>query len=441
MDRLVKYKILFPVETAARELLYKTVLSIKFAQLGYTCYLGSKDQINRLIWKVKPFAYFDKGYHANVSEPIFENIKENSGVIINLDEEGGVDFKNSSTISARYPAQLFRECDLIFLWGKQQYELIKENRIPFDDSKVVVSGHPRFQLLKAPFHFLYDREKKAILDRFPKYILVNTNMGFGNNINGDEFSRINYGSRIKNIEEIIAFDKLKIRLYINLIKQLSSLYEGTIIMRPHPEENKSTYISAFMNLKNVKVLFEGSVIPWILGAEVMIHPDCTTGIESMMLGKTPLSYLPAQRFENTCTFVPVKLSHECSKEEDVISWLFDQRNAASQDLLSPLLEDYFSFGKDSISIIVKSVHELLRERQSEAVKELSFFYQTQIQIKDLIRPFYHRILKHDIKLYQNKLAGLNPHAVFAIIDKAVTLFGLDHNVTVKSMSDSLYRIQ
>jgi len=437
----VKYKILFPVETTARELLYKLVLSIKFAQLGYVCYLGSKDQIERLIRKVKPFAYFDKGYHANVSEPIFESIKKNSGVIINLDEEGGVDFKDSSTISSRYPEKLFRECDKIFLWGTKQYNVLKNNGIYFDDKKVIISGHPRFQLLGQAYHSLYEHEKNTIIDKFPRYILINTNMGFGNNIRGDEFARSNYGTRIKNIEEIIAFDKLKIKLYINLIKQLSSLYEGIIIVRPHPEENKSTYISAFKDLRNVKVLFEGSVIPWILGAEVMIHPDCTTGIESMMLGTKPLSYLPAHRFENTCTYIPVKLSRECNNVEDVISWLLEQKIPFPQDSCSPLLEDYFSFGKDSISIIVKSVHELLRERQSEVVKDLTFFYQIQMGIKDLIRPYYHRMLKRDIKLYQNKLAGLSSCNVSAVFHTAITLFNTDSNVTIQNISDSLYRIQ
>ena len=217
------YKILFPVETAARELVYKLVLSARFAEIGYECYLGSKDEMNQLLKYIKPVAYFDKGYHAKVSEGIYDAIKRYSGIIINLDEEGGVDFKDSSTISARYPDKVFQICDLIFLWGNNQYNFLNTIGRHFIEGKVVVSGHPRFELLKQSFHGLYENERKAIGDRFKRFILINTNMGFGNNIWGDSFVRENYGARIKNIDSIIDFDKIKIECYVSFIKKLSPL--------------------------------------------------------------------------------------------------------------------------------------------------------------------------------------------------------------------------
>ena len=41
------------------------------------------------------------------SEKIYEKIKINNGIIISLDEEGAVDFKDGSTLKNRYSKILF----------------------------------------------------------------------------------------------------------------------------------------------------------------------------------------------------------------------------------------------------------------------------------------------------------------------------------------------
>ena len=70
-------------------------------------------------------------------------------------------------------------------------------------NKVVVTRHPRFELLKPEFHYLYHFAVDEIKKRFNNFILINTNMGFGDNIRGDEFVRTNYRSKFKNIDHII----------------------------------------------------------------------------------------------------------------------------------------------------------------------------------------------------------------------------------------------
>ena len=50
----------------------------------------------------------DKGYHAGVSEFMYSKIKKNNGIIINLDEEGAVDFSDNSTLKQRYSKKLLK---------------------------------------------------------------------------------------------------------------------------------------------------------------------------------------------------------------------------------------------------------------------------------------------------------------------------------------------
>jgi len=95
-----------------------------------------------LIKNLKGYIYLDKGYHKSVSEKIYVEVKKNNGIIVSLDEEGGVDYSDGSTLLGRYSKTLFENVDLTFLWGYKQYELVKNNMNK--DSKVVVTGHPRF---------------------------------------------------------------------------------------------------------------------------------------------------------------------------------------------------------------------------------------------------------------------------------------------------------
>jgi surface carbohydrate biosynthesis protein len=436
-----EYKILFPVETTARELIYKLVLCTTFSLLGYECYIGSKDEIKQMIDYIKPFAYFDKGYHVDVSEALYKRIKNNNGIIFNLDEEGGVDFKDSSTIASRYPDKIFDECDLIFLWGQKQYDFLKKNRSSFNNDKVIVSGHPRFELLKPAFHQMYQKEMDRIKGQYQKYILFNTNMGFGNNIWGDAFVRKQYGSRIKHIDNIIEFDKKKVDVYTSLIKKLSTIYKGNIILRPHPEEAMVTYKEAFKNLDNVKVIFEGTVIPWILGAEVMIHPDCTTGIESLMLGRKSISYLPYYDKENCSTYLPVKLSYQCKGEDEVVNIIMKRNIHLPLLTDEPFLNDYFSFHKSSSDIIVARVHEYLSNKYIQKIKGLSMCNYLESNIKEIIRPIYHKVLNRDVSLYQNKLKGLNNENVTTSFHEICEVLYCRNKVNVRRINSSLYKLQ
>ena len=105
-------------------MIYKTYLSHYLAINGHRCYLGSKSDISYLIRKLKNYIYLDKGYHKGVSEKIYNTIKDNNGTIVNLDEEGAVDFNDNSTLFGRYSPELFNHVDYVFFWGIYQYEII-----------------------------------------------------------------------------------------------------------------------------------------------------------------------------------------------------------------------------------------------------------------------------------------------------------------------------
>jgi hypothetical protein len=93
---------------------------------------------------------------------------------------------------------------------------------------------------------------------------------------------------------------------------------ATIILRPHPGENHQTWIDAAQGAKNVHVSHEGSVIPWILASEALIHNGCTTGLEAYILDGQPIAYQPAVS-ENHDLHLPNSLSSTVNDEASLFS--------------------------------------------------------------------------------------------------------------------------
>lgn len=436
-----KPAILLPIETTARELLYKLILSMKFAQKNYPVYLGTKEEIYALFPQLQSFVYFDKGYHKGNSEKIYAAVKKQNGIIINLDEEGGVDYEDMSTIAQRYSEKLFQSVDMVFFWGKRQYAFLKEIRKNFNSITSVVSGHPRFEILKPEFHGLYKSDVDKITERHGNFILFNTNMGFGNNIRGDEFVRMNYGSRIQNIDDVIEYDKMKVAAYISLIKRLSSLQEKKIILRPHPEENSATYKLAFFEHTNVDVLFEGSVIPWILASDIMIHPDCTTGVEAAFMEKQPVSYLPETN-KKVITEMPLAVSRCFIDESDCVSYILGEKYE-NGGVYSQLLSDVFSREKDSLEVVVGETDELIKTSMSNNVVVVNKPGMSHIigrRMKKLILKILKRGNQSDL-LIKNKRKGLDDATVQNLVRNIYNVSNFKKRIMVKMILENLIYIR
>ena len=64
--------------------------------------------------------------------------------------------------------------------------------------------------------------------------------------------------------------------------------DRTILVRPHPFESEEVYRTAFGRHANVVVDGAGSVLDMIQNAAAVIHLNCGTAIEAVLLGKLPI---------------------------------------------------------------------------------------------------------------------------------------------------------
>jgi len=378
---------------------------------------------------MKNYLYIDKGFHKAQTENLHTAIRRNSGTIISLDEEGVIDYEGNQSLLGRYSTEMFKHVAHTFFWGKRQYETVK-SQIP-TNSNYSISGHPRFELLKPAYHYLYASDVKKLNKTYGNFILINTNMGSGNNLRGDDFVIKNYGERLKNIRDIVTFDKQKRELYVDLIKGISPVSDKLIILRPHPEEDIAWYQQAFLGLKNVKVIYQGSVLPWLLAADVMIHPDCTTAIESLFLGKKAISFLPSDSPKELIANLPVQISNSFSSVENLISHLVDPEYTSSEidDIDLQLLEEYFNYSENSIQIIADQIASMADLESANKEWNYTLRYRS---IRNKLKDSKAKELSH------KKLKGLNKGEVFRIRDLVVGEDKRLKGVKIKRITNELF---
>jgi surface carbohydrate biosynthesis protein len=426
--------ILIPLEIGSRETLYKTYLCNLLTLSGFTCYLGTKRNIWKLVRKFDKYIYLDKGYHMGVSDKIYKIIKEREGIIVSLDDEGAIDYPDNSTIKERYAKTLFSKSDLVLMWGKEQKEVVFSNIS--DSTKVLVTGHPRFELLRKEYRLFYQDDVKSIEKLYSNFILINTNMGLGNNINGDEYISRTYRERTPNIDQLIDFNKKKLDVFVNLIIKLSNESGKTIVLRPHPEENRQYYTNAFKGLSNVHITYEGSVIPWILACEIMIHPDCTTGVESLLLGKKSISFLPKTYNVNHVTKLPLEASYKFSSSNDVVEFIKKLTFKDEEVDISnyPLIEDNFSFSKNSTQLIVDKISLYLIDPSLKKCNQISLRDNLELRYKSLRGKLQFK----SGSLRRNKLKGFNQKE----LNRLQKLIGKINpgckKIKVKKLNDGLF---
>ena len=63
------------------------------------------------------------------------------------------------------------------------------------------------------------------------------------------------------------------------------------MIRPHPVENHDVWREWAKPL-NIEVRYEGSANNWMMAADAVVHPGCTTGMEGLLLDRAVFSYVP-----------------------------------------------------------------------------------------------------------------------------------------------------
>ena len=358
--------IYLPVEVKSRELLAKVLLAAVAVKSDFGVFIGrngmniSRDTFPRGI-------YFDKCLSSHKSGFHDYQVNTLGNKLVSLDEEGLLIPSEESYEKNRVTNHSLRLSSCVFFWGDNQKKIFSS--FPEIDKKGFVTGSPKIDIWRPDFSLLYKKELDRLNQVYGDFILVVSNWGYHEHekkmgLNPDQ----SYSFQTNMTSAAIFRTNIR-QSFIQLIQQLAKQYPSqTIIVRPHPLDMTS-YWNRMRKVfsSNVTVISEGSITPWIRAAKVVIHNNCTTGLESWISSVKTIAYCPSiEGFNdfNIYSFPINSLGLMCRSEKEVI----DTINAHTEHSSNTKSD---SLGESTIrKFIFSDDKELASERIVNYLKEL-----------------------------------------------------------------------
>jgi len=259
---------------------------------------GSK----RLVWQGKSL------FRAKAAEHLADQLIGNDSAVMLLHDEGGMhqvkEWHNHVLKAHRIEFLRKRNINRVCVWGERQAKVISEYAQELRDV-ISVTGSPRFDLCLPSYSWVTRDREDAIKQKHGDYILVCTRFATAAHSQGqgDPFRRkmnpalwpraLNYHGLADVWFSKWQRDVHDFADFTVLIKEIAVNFpQYTLVLRPHPSENLTFYEQAFSAFNNVVVTRDESVLPWIRSAKVVVHSNCTTGIEGVLAGRPVVNLLP-----------------------------------------------------------------------------------------------------------------------------------------------------
>jgi surface carbohydrate biosynthesis protein len=422
--------LIIPMEIIDRELSGALLLASEAVSRGWQCIIGTKYTISHLVNDLPKGAVFLKSIVAS-DEAAIRIYKKAGNIVVSQDIEGFIYATMDEFVNVRFSSKTLALTEKVFFWGGIQHNAIAEAYPEHKEKFFTTGSHTADLWHRKELHSLFSEEAEKIKARFGDYILLPSSFGSVNHYLGK-------GANLKMIlrEKMIADDKKdefsaywldyedfleKIFLsYTDLLPDLAAAFpDRHIVVRPHPSENHEPWKEAAKGLPNVSVIFEGTVSPWLLGADAILHWGCTTGVEGHLLGRPVVTYdsvsTPADKdFVNT---IPDSVSIRAKTKEDTISVLRDivdrpqgwvkrypeLKNA--NDLLSQwLLIDDNDFAEkniideiEKISFPEDTLTPLPKKIKLSAKERIWYLIQIFDRLMPIFRPLYPAKIKYGLE--------------------------------------------
>jgi len=325
-DDIPRVWVSIPIETKAREYHAKLLLSCVAAEAGFGVILGRKGILEFNV-RFLPRGILFSNNILTGKERLFRRYGKMGYTVAAWCEEGVAYRNRDSYQNERVSRDAMGELERFFAWGNYHAEDVRQATDFSDHRKIVPGGSPRLDLLRPEFRGFYRDEADKICAQHGRIVLVNTNFHRFNHFLGrgtylrdlKKKGKMPTAEREAFFQEWIDFLERMYGAFSKMLRPLSAaLPDHTIIVRPHPSEDHDAWRKETKGLSNVKVLHEGSSLPWILASEVVVHNSCTTGIEAFAMDVPVVSYEPFSS-ETYDSFLPNAVSRQAVNEKALVS--------------------------------------------------------------------------------------------------------------------------
>jgi surface carbohydrate biosynthesis protein len=331
--------LILPIETKVRELYGKALLALYAAEAGIDVILGDQRVIAQSLHRLPVGIYLDKSISRTKTHH-FTRLR-NLGFHLAAWCEEGLVYRNKAAYQhERVFAPSLMQLDAFFAWGNAQRDDVLEV-VPQANSRMHSFGNPRFDLLRPALREVFRKDAQQLQARFGRYILVNTNFSRFNRFPGrEEMVEVLQQRGIALSSEEEAYYKSWVEhlgdvfhAFVRAIPRIAQAFpDHRIVVRPHPSENHERWRQELEGVANVAVIGEGNAIPWMMGADAVIHNACTTGVESFLLDRPTIAYVPiVHETFNRLNYLPNAISRSAQTEAELITQVTKAISATEGD--------------------------------------------------------------------------------------------------------------
>lgn len=428
-----------PVEVQKRELLGKIFLANVLLNNGYQVIIGSYDKVKNYALSKKNGIYLDKAFFKGFCSEA-KTLKKHGFLYCAWDEEGLITGKEQQYIDQRVSKDTLDALDLIFCWGKEQFNAIT-NFAPECKEKTVIVGNPRLDLLRKECKKFYLSSNNETKD---DYVLINTNFLY-TKVGMDErekrtlaFQVEDLGEAFKYVESQIEITKKIKKVFLDTIAELANVYDGKILIRPHPAEDEEEYIERFKSFGNIEVSKKGDIAFALAHAKCAIHNSCTTGLEAFLAGVPTIAYLPNGLYTYDDS-ISNKIGVQVTSKEQLIDMVLKLDNMKADELQeiffdsanNRILSDYVDFDED------KESSEKIVELLDSASKGLFLDSKVRVKFRYFIYDLYYHYFGND-NVFEHKYYHLTRGYVKKTINHLRESMGQKRGVKVIPVASDVY---
>jgi surface carbohydrate biosynthesis protein len=380
--------IILPSENQTREFDGKLLLAAVLAEKGFDVFIGARHEIHNHIGRLPRSIYVAKDFR-KPSERIFSIIESLGHYIVAWDEEGLVQPRPELYYSRRYTKEAISHVREVFAWGTANEKLML-GAPHWPDIPIHRTGNPRIDLLRPELRGFHEEAVAAIKSTHGRFVLFDSNFA-------------SFNPAVKTVAPVMGSQPEAQSTYIEnrqrlferwkklLPKVAKAIAPAHLIIRPHPAEDHAIWLALAQDADNMDVIHEGSALPWILAADIMLHSGCTTGIEAYVLARPCISFQPYDILLDLPDTLSVVAKSESQLLERVIAMMADGHSHFSNDHQSTIKNALFALKGPMAADRIADVLQQIAERARGFDKR---------QLAGVVRA--------EIRYMQKRLSGLLP---------------------------------
>jgi surface carbohydrate biosynthesis protein len=313
--------LIIPVEVQVREMDAKLLLACAAAERGFPVILGSRAFTHYQASSIPRGVYLAKSMRS-LSIRMFEILRKLGHEIVAWDEEALVRHPDHEYYRWRLSPVAMSRVSQLMAWGPDDERALREYP-GYHGAPIHITGNPRVDLMRPELRGYYQPEVDSIRERFGEFVLVSTNFNLVNHYFSDlsQLKKAAQGEGRKPTHPAeVGKGRHKLALFEHFKQMLpvlcASLPDYTVLLRPHPGEDRRPWLEIAERCPNMQVANDGSVVPWLMASKALIANSCTTMVEAAAL-ETPIVVFQPVVSEEFDFDLPNRLGHRTRDTDEL----------------------------------------------------------------------------------------------------------------------------